>query len=369
MKKLELLTKYTLGSYELKNRLVMAPMTRNRAGEGNVPTKLNAEYYIQRSTAGLIITEAAQVSPQGVGYPNTPGIHSQQQVEGWKKVTSKVHENKGLIFLQLWHVGRISHPDFHNGELPVAPSAVKPAGKAFTSEGFKDFVTPKSLELKEISKIVEQYKIAAQKALEAGFDGVEIHGANGYLIDQFLLDGTNKRTDEYGITFENRTRFAFEIIEAIVEVWGSKRVGIRLSPSGIFNDMFDSNPIGLYTYFIDKLNEYNLAYIHLIEPMMPLDPEIHSHYLEDVTSHFRKIYNGTIITNSGYDKESGNRVISEGHADLVSYGKLFISNPDLPKRFELNAELTMADENTFYGGDEEGYTDYAFLEDIKEKVS
>jgi len=239
---INLLSPYKLGNLELPNRIVMAPLTRNRAGKGNVPGQLNATYYVQRASAGLIITEATQVSPQGLGYPSTPGIHSAKQVEGWKLVTDAVHQQGGRIVLQLWHVGRISHPDLQpDGALPVAPSAIAPKGEASTYEGQKPFVTPRALETSEIPEIIEQYRQGAKNALEAGFDGVEVHGANGYLLDQFLRDATNQRTDEYGGSIENRTRLLLEVTEAVTEVWGGERVGVRLSPSGTFNDMHDSN--------------------------------------------------------------------------------------------------------------------------------
>ncbi|MGP1383600.1 MAG: alkene reductase [Thainema sp.] len=355
----DLFTPVQLGRYTLPNRMVMAPLTRNRAGEGNVPHEMNAEYYRQRASAGLIISEASQVAPQGLGYPNTPGIYSDEQVEGWKKVTQAVHDAGGKIFLQLWHVGRISHPDLQpNGELPVAPSAIKPAGEASTYEGMKPFVTPRALETEEIPGIVEQYRLGAQNALAAGFDGVEIHSANGYLLDQFLRNGTNQRTDRYGGSVENRARLLLEVTQAVVDVWGGDRVGIRLSPSGSFNDMSDSDPATLFRYVAEQLNGFDLAYIHIIEPR-----------IDDVnnvnigSAFFRPIYNGTIIAAGGFDRESGNEELATGNADLIAYGRLFISNPDLPKRFELKAPLNDYDRDSFYGGDEQGYIDYPFLEE------
>ncbi len=247
MSKQPLLETFRLGDLNLKNRMVMAPMTRNRAGEGNVQREMNATYYRQRSSAGLIVTEASQVAPHGQGYPYTPGIHNPEQVEGWKKVTQAVHEEEGKIFLQLWHVGRISHPDFHQGKLPLAPSALKPEGQVYTFEGLKDFVTPRALETREIPDMIADYRNGARLAREAGFDGVEIHGANGYLIDQFLQDISNKRTDMYGGSIENRTRFLLEVVQAILEEWPSNRVGLRLSPSGEFNTMGDSHSRELFT--------------------------------------------------------------------------------------------------------------------------
>lgn len=356
MTKNTLLSNFSIGDLQLKNRMVMAPMTRNRAGEGNVPTELMAEYYRQRSGAGLIITEASQISPQGVGYPATPGIHSKEQVDGWKLVTNAVHEKGGKIFLQLWHVGRISHSDFHNGQLPVAPSAIKAAGQAFTYEGLKDFETPRALELEEIKSIVRDYKIAAENAKEAGFDGIEIHAANGYLIDQFLTDKTNHRKDEYGGSIENRARFLFEVLDAVCEVWPKNRVGVRLSPSGLFNDMGDSDPRSLFVYVIEKLNTYKLAYLHLIEPLMPIDE--HPQLVKDVASEFGKLYQGIRMVNGGFSKDSGNKAIERNIAELVSFGVQYLANPDLEKRFELDAELNFPNQDTFYGGNELGYTDY-----------
>lgn len=355
-----LLSPIKLGAYELPNRLVMAPLTRNRAGAGNVPHELNAVYYAQRSSAGLIISEATQISPQGVGYPATPGIHSPEQIEGWKLITKAVHDRGGRIFLQLWHVGRISHPSLQpNGELPVAPSAIAPEGMAATYEGEKPFVTPRALATEEIAGIVEDYRQAAQNALEAGFDGVEIHGANGYLIDQFLRNGSNQRTDQYGGSIENRARFALEVVEAVTSVWGADRVGIRLSPSGTFNSMSDSDPQALFSYVVSRLDRYNLAYIHIVEPRIDNGaPEG-----QNLTAgFFRSVYKGTIIAAGGHDQESGEALVANGEADLIAYGRWYISNPDLVERFAANAELNPYDRSTFYGGTEKGYTDYPTLQ-------
>ncbi|NOU59186.1 alkene reductase [Marinifilum caeruleilacunae] len=359
MTKNTLLSNFSMGDLQLKNRMVMAPMTRNRAGEGNVPTPLMAEYYKQRSGAGLIITEASQISPQGMGYPATPGIHTSQQVDGWKLITNAVHDQGGKIFIQLWHVGRISHPDFHGGDLPVAPSAIQPAGQAFTYEGLKDFVKPRALENIEIKAIVNDYKQAAQNAKDAGFDGIELHAANGYLIDQFLVDRTNQRDDEYGGSVENRARFLFEVLDAVNEVWPKNRIGIRLSPSGLFNDMGDSNPMSIFTYVIEKLNAYELAYLHLIEPLMPIDE--HPQLIPNVIDVYGDLYSGVRMANGGFTKDSGNLAIADEKTELVSYGVPYLANPDLEKRFELNAELNTAKQDTFYGGNEVGYTDYPSL--------
>ncbi len=356
-----LFTPVQLGRYELPNRIVMAPLTRNRAGDGNVPQPLNALYYQQRASAGLIISEASQVCPQGQGYPATPGIHSTEQVEGWKTVTQAVHERGGRIFLQLWHVGRISHPSFQpEGALPVAPSAIQPKGDAMTYEGMQPFVTPRALELDEIPGIIDQYRQGAKNALEAGFDGVEVHGANGYLLDQFLRDGTNHRTDAYGGSLENRARLLLEVTQAVVEVWGSDRVGVRLSPSSTFNDMADSDPQTTFSYAIQALNAFNLAYLHLIEPS---EADLRYGGTPIPTREFRPLYNGTLMVNWDYDQAMGHQAIASGDADLVSYGKLFIANPDLPRRFKENAPLNEPNPGTFYGGGAEGYTDYPSLED------
>lgn len=360
MTKNTLLSSFENGKLKLANRMVMAPMTRNRAGEGNVPTKLMAEYYEQRAGAGLIISEGSQISSQGMGYPATPGIYSQEQIEGWKQVTEAVHAKGGKIYIQLWHVGRISHPDFHQGELPVAPSAVKPAGQAFTYEGLKDYVSPRALELEEIKAIVEDYKKAAKNALQAGFDGVEIHAANGYLIDQFLVDKTNRRIDKYGGSVENRGRFLFEVLEAILEVCEADKVGIRLSPSGLFNDMGDSNPSTIFNHVIEKLGAYNLAYLHLLEPSAPIDdlPQMKA----DVGAYYGKQYKGVRMLNGGFTKEAAEEAIASKKAELVSFGVPYLANPDLEKRFAKGADLNVANQETFYGGNEVGYTDYPFLE-------
>lgn len=353
---INLLSPYKLGELELPNRIVMAPLTRQRAGKGNVPHQLNAEYYVQRATAGLIIAEATQVSPQGQGYPNTPGIYSAEQIAGWRLVTDAVHQHKGRIYLQLWHVGRISHPDLQPDQaLPVAPSAIAPKGQAMTLEGMKPFVTPRALETWEIPEIVEQYRKGAENALAAGFDGVEIHAANGYLIDQFLRDGANQRTDKYGGSIENRARLLVEVTEAVTGVWGANRVGVRLSPSGTYNDMRDSNPLETFGYAAEVLNKFGLAYLHIFEA---IEADIRHGGTVVPTSHLKERFQGTLIVNGGYDKNKGDAVLASGAADLVAFGTLYIANPDLPQRFALNAPLNQADPTTFYGGSEKGYTDY-----------
>lgn len=348
-----------IGTLSLPHRVVMAPLTRNRAAPGGVPQAMNATYYRQRASAGLIISEATQIAPEGVGYPNTPGIHSPEQIKGWQTATQAVHAAGGRIFLQLWHVGRISHPSLQpDGKLPVAPSAIKPAGKAATFKGPQDFVTPRALETHEIAGIVEQYRQAAENAKAAGFDGIEVHNANGYLLDQFLRDGTNQRTDGYGGSLDNRMRLPLEVLEAVLSVWPSDRVGIRLSPSGTFNDMNDSDPETTFDTFIAKLNDYDLAYLHLLEPV-EADVRHGGHAMP--THRFRPIYRGKLMVNADYDGASAERAIANGQADLVSFGRSYIANPDLPERLASGADLNTPDPDTFYGGDERGYVDYPSL--------
>ncbi len=356
MSSLDILSPFKLGPLQLPNRVVMAPMTRNRAGSGNVPGPLNAIYYAQRASAGLIISEATQISPQGVGYPGTPGIHSAEQVAGWKRVTDAVHAASGRMFLQLWHVGRISHPSLQpDGAIPVAPSAVAPAGQAMTIDGMKPFVTPRALETKEIAGIVEDYRRAARNARDAGFDGVELHGANGYLIDQFLRDRSNRRTDRYGGTALNRARFLIEVTGAIVGEWGAERVGVRLSPTNPFNDMADSNPAATFATAVAELSRFGLAYLHVVEPAAG-DP-VTAGQVPDIRF-FRRLWRGTLIGNKGYDLARANAVIQAGSADLVSFAILFLANPDLPVRFRRGGPFNSPDRKTFYGGTAAGYTDY-----------
>ena len=355
-----LFTPVKLGTYELPNRIVMAPMTRLRA-DGSVPWSLNATYYAQRATAGLIVTECTMVSPLSLGYLNCPGIYSSEQVEGWRLVTEAVHQAGGKVFLQLWHSGRISHPSLLNGEVPVAPSAIAAVGELHTPIGKVPMEPPRTLETDEIPGIVEQFRQGAKNAQIAGFDGVELHGAFGYLIDQFLQDCSNQRTDAYGGSIENRARFLLEVVGAVVEVWGGERVGIKLSPSNTVYGMGDSDPEATFGYVIKALNPFGLAYIHLMEPN---EIDLQKPVLNPVTSRFRPLYQGTIITNGGYDRAKGDAALMQGDADLVSFGKLFIANPDLPSRMEHNAPLNEPDPKTFYGqgkeGAEKGYTDYAF---------
>src|SRR3954447_10669767 len=322
---------YRLGDLDLSNRLVMSPMTRSRAVEGNVPNPLAATYYAQRASAGLIVTEATQVSPQGVGYIRTPGIHSTEQVKGWRAATEAVHRAGSKIFAQLWHVGRVSHPDFHDGALPVAPSALPVEGEAFTSRGRTKLVTPRALETDELPGIVATFRAAAENAKAAGFDGVELHGANGYLLDQFLRNGANQRTDEYGGTIRNRGRLPLEVAAAVIDVWGHERVGYKLSPAFSGYSMSDSNPAETFTYLATQLSALHLGYLHVTERVEPGRAR--------VTPLLRDVFNGTLIVNGGYDATSGNAAIANGEADLVAFGVPFLANPDLPRRYREHAPL------------------------------
>jgi N-ethylmaleimide reductase len=340
--------------------MAMAPMTRNRALAGNIASPLAKEYYVQRATAGLLITEGSQIMPEGQGYISTPGIHSSEQVAGWKTITQAVHAAGGKIFLQLWHVGRVSHSLYQpDGKPPVAPSAVAPAGQVYTPEGMKPYETPHALTLSEIKETIQQYGRAAQNAKEAGFDGVEIHGANGYLIDQFLQDGTNQRTDEYGGSVENRVRFLEEVTRAVIAVWGPERVGVRLSPNGSFNDMSDSNPEATFSQAVRVLDRLGVVYLHLRRGTKA--DERHGRKPVPMAN-FRALFKRTLIINDQFTRETAEAAVSDGTADVVAFGVPFIANPDLAKRFELNAPLNKPDTATFYGGNEKGYTDYPFLE-------
>lgn len=350
-------TPIDLGALQLPNRIIMAPLTRMRA-PNNLPTDMMATYYGQRASAGLIISEATPISPQGVGYPSIPGIWNKQQVEAWQKITDAVHKKNGRIVLQLWHVGRISHPDFHNGALPVAPSAIAPQGHAVTPTGMQPFVTPRALATDEIPGIVESYRQAALNALKAGFDGVEIHSANGYLLDQFLRDGTNQRTDLYGGSLENRARLLMEVTAAVVEACGAERVGLRLSPSGTFNDMTDSNPEAIFGYVAGQLNRFHLAYLHIVDA---LEGDIRHGAKVVSLDLLRKAYHGKLMVCGGYDQARAEATLKEGLADTVAFGQLYIANPDLVERFQQHAPLNTPDPNTFYGGDAKGYIDYPSL--------
>lgn len=359
MNKQHLLTPFNK-NISLKNRIVMAPMTRSRAAnDEKVPTDdLHGLYYEQRASAGLIITEGSQVSKRAVGYINTPGIYSKAQVEGWKKVTERVHRKGGKIVIQLWHVGRMSHPYFHNDELPLSASAINPNAQSFTEEGFKDTVTPKEMTLEDIKTTVKDFQNAAKNAVEAGFDGVEIHSSNGYLFHQFFNGTSNKRTDEYGGSISNRTRFFFEVLDAMKEVIPQEKIGARFNPSchGFFGMTMDEDTIPTFEYLINKLNDYNLAYIHLSEPFTDVSDIPYA--VTDIAKHFRPLYNGTLMINSEFDQEKGNKIIEDGDADLVAYGKLYVSNPDLVERFEKGLELADWDKDTFYTPGVKGYTDY-----------
>jgi N-ethylmaleimide reductase len=355
-----------LGDLTLQNRIIMAPLTRMRSLQpGNIPHALNAEYYAQRASAGLIISEATQISQKGQGYPATPGIHSQEQVAGWKLVTDAVHAKGGKIFLQLWHVGRISHSSHQpEGKLPVAPSAIQPSGKTFTADWKQvDFETPHALEINEIKSILEDYRIACENAKSAGFDGVEVHGANGYLLDQFLQDGANKRNDDYGGSMQNRARLLLEVMDTAIEVWGKGRVGVRLSPYGTFNDMSDSDPVALFGYVLAQLNTRQIGYVHMIEPRATSAGGSDAVAAEaSCTSEiFRQHFSGVFISAGGYTPETARKAVESGLADAVAFGRIYIANPDLVERIQSGAPLNPYNRATFYGGAEKGYTDYTFL--------
>lgn len=345
----KLLSPMRLGDVELPNRVIMAPLTRSRAdSDGRIPNDLMAEYYAQRASAGLIISEATIVDPMGAGYADTPGIYSDEQVKGWKKVVDAVHAKGGRIFLQLWHVGRVSDPVFLNGELPVAPSAVKPDGHVSLVRPKKEFVTPRALEISEIKAIVSAFKKGAENAKKAGFDGVEIHGANGYLIDQFLQDSTNRRDDEYGGSIENRARFMLEVTDAVLEVWDKGCVGMHLAPRMDAHDMGDSTRLDTFSYVARELGKREIAFICTRE------------YVADdsISPVLKKEFGGVLISNEGFTKDTAERLINEGSADAIAFGKLYIANPDLVERFEGDLGLNDPDPDTFYSGGAKGYTDY-----------
>lgn len=355
-----LLKNIRLGSIELNNRVVMAPLTRCRASgdDGRTPNELMVKYYVQRATAGLIISEATAVTPMGVGYANTPGIWSDEHVKRWRYVTEGVHKAGGKIVLQLWHVGRISHPMFLNGELPVAPSAIAPDGFINLVRPKTPFVTPRALDISEIPAIVESYRKGAENAKLAGFDGVEIHGANGYLIDQFLQDGTNKRTDEYGGSIENRARFALEVTDAVLSVWPADKVGYHIAPRGGSNHISDSDPLKTFSYLVSELGKRRLAFLFVRESEAP----------DSIGPKLKKIFKGPYIANDSLSVDSAHAILKRSDADAVSFGKLFIANPDLVHRIENRAPLNTPIPETFYGGGEKGYTDYPFLEETNFKM-
>jgi N-ethylmaleimide reductase len=364
-----LFTPLQVGELHLAHRIILAPLTRQRSSQpGDIPNAMNAEYYGQRaSQGGLLITEATHISRQGKGYPGAPGIHSQEQIEGWRLVTRAVHDKGGFIFLQLWHVGRISHSSLHpEMGLPVSASAIAPAEAwTATTADFKHvpYETPRALEIDELPGIVADYRRAAENAKAAGFDGVEIHSANGYLLDQFIEDSTNHRTDAYGGSIENRARLLLEVTDAVIKVWGKGRVGVRLSPFGKFADMGDSDPVAHFSYVLEELASRKIAYAHLVEPRVgaagrgdPIDDSAPR------TSHiFRPAFNGVLISAGGYTAATADQSIADHYADAIAFGRLFIANPDLPARFRYNADLNIPDRHTFYGGTEKGYTDYPAL--------
>lgn len=357
---MDLFSSYRIDSLILPNRIVMAPMTRCRAMEGNIPSSLSVIYYTQRASAGLIITEGSQVSPHGVGFHRTPGIHSIEQIAGWQRVTAAIHQAGGRCFLQLWHVGRVSHPDYLDGRLPIAPSALPVGEDLHTPDGTKKPIpVPRVLETDEIPWIVEQFRSAAANALMAGFDGVEIHGANGYLLDQFLRDGSNHRSDEYGGSLKNRMRFPLEVVRAVVSVWGRERVGYRISPHFTVHAMSDSDRTNTFVTFARKLDQCGIGYVHLIEAV---GGRLGAVQVNDrLAPAIRRVYGGTIIVNGGYDVRTGNEAIRTGAADLISFGSIFLANPDLPERFRRNSPLNDPDSSTYYTGEEHGYIDYPAL--------
>ena len=351
-----LFTPFTLGRMELKNRVIMAPLTRSRSSDSGVVPEYAATYYAQRAGAGLIVSEATNISAQARGSAKTPGIWTAEQVDSWRHVTAAVHARDGRMVLQLWHTGRISHPDLHGGALPVAPSALKPDGQAFTDGGLKDHVTPRALETSEIPAIVEDYRRAAERAKEAGFDGVEIHSANNYLLEQFIRDSTNRRTDRYGGSVENRLRFPLEVVEAVVGVWGGDCVGIRISPGTTQpgGAPLDSNPMGTYSAYLDALASHGLMYVHDIEGVtqMSRDPDGIDYPA------LRRRFGGAYIANNNYDLALANRTLGENGADLISFGRPFIANPDLVDRLRSGAPLAEAPKKYWYGGDAVGYSDW-----------
>lgn len=358
MKKSDLFQPIDLGPNRLANRIVMAPLTRSRATDDGVTKDMHVEYYRQRASAGLIVTEATNISPEGRGYAWTPGIFSAEQLREWKRVIDAVHAEGGKIFIQFWHVGRISHPDLQpEGALPVAPSAIKPEGKAFTNDGFKDHVTPRALETNEIARVVQDYVTAAENAKAAGFDGVEIHAANGYLLDQFLRDGANKRKDRYGGSIENRMRFPLEVVDAVVKVWGADRTGIRISPVTPAGDLTDSDPQVVFNAFTEELSKRKLVYLHVVEGATGGPRDMGGFDYGQLRDRFDGLYMG----NNGYDMKLAAERFEKDKLDLVCFGKPFISNPDLVERLKLNAPLNEPDKDTFYGGNEKGYTDYPTL--------
>lgn len=358
-----LLRPFQFNTSSFNNRMAMAPMTRSRAGnDGNLATDQMAIYYADRADAGLLITEGTVVSKKAVGFINVPGIYSKEQTESWKQVTQAVHDKGGKIFVQLWHTGRLSHPDLHNGELPHAPSAINPEAKAYVATGFVDTVTPKEMTVEEIKETILDFKNSTENAVEAGFDGVELHAANGYLFHQFFNGASNTRTDEYGGSIENKARILFETLDALKDVIDYSRVGVRLNPSmhGVQGMTLDQDTIPTHEYIVNRLNDYGLAYVHFTEPFTDVSEVPYA--VTEIAKHFRPIYKGLLMINKGFTKESGNQVIEDGYADMVAYGVPFIANPDLVQRFEEDAPLNAADQSTFYTFTAKGYNDYPKME-------
>lgn len=349
-----------VGDFTLPNRVVMAPLTRARA-PGRVPNSMMAEYYAQRASAGLIVSEATAISAQGFGWHDAPAIYSDEQIAGWKRVTEAVHAAGGKIFLQLWHMGRLSHPDYHDGRPAVAPSAITPPGEAHVPTGKKPFSMPHALTIDEIADVVNDYATATKNAREAGFDGVEIHGANGYLIDQFLRTASNHRIDEYGGSIPKRVRFLLEVVRAVTEAWSPQRTGLRLSPTMNGFGMEDEDPIALYRHVAESLNPFDLAYVHTAESIRP--GRIYNPEAPRVTPEIRDRYDGVLFTNGGYDKETAAKALENNEADAIAFGQAFIANPDLPQRFRVDAPLNTPDVDTYYSPGSQGYVDYPTLAD------
>jgi len=359
---MKLLEPFELGPLALHNRVVMAPMTRSRATPEGVVGELTATYYQQRASMGLLLSEGVNISAQAVGSPFTPGLYTDAQVAGWKLVTKAVHDAGGLIFAQLWHTGRVGHSSVRNGELPVAPSARRIEGQQhYTPTGMQDYEVPRALSTDEVRAVVQDYRRAAERAKEAGFDGVELHGAFGYLPNQFLVDGANQRTDEYGGSVENRSRFVLEVMQALVDVWGPQRVGIKLSPSTPYNNMLDSDPQALFSYLIGALNHLPLAYLHLMQAGELPATDQFANWPQDVVGTYAALYQGTLIANQGYTQESAEQELANGRAALIAFGTLALANPDLPARFAQHGPFNQPDRATMYGGAAHGYVDYPTL--------
>ncbi|AMR30074.1 alkene reductase [Mucilaginibacter sp. PAMC 26640] len=359
---MKLLEKTTLGKLTLKNSMVMSAMTRSRANQNGVVGEMTVQYYTQRAGAGLMFTEAIRISEEATGSPLTPGIYTAEQIAAWKKVTQAVHDNGGLIVAQLWHTGRAGHSVDRNGKLPLAPSALPITGaQHFTSQGPKDYETPQEITINEIRQTIADYGQAAKNALEAGFDGVELHAANGYLPSQFLAESANQRTDDYGGSIPNKARFVLEVMEELIRVVGGDKVGIKLSPFHPYGDMILDDPAGTYTYLVEELSKLNFAYVELMK-RSPYFPSPAHYPADDEIDFFGSRIKQTVIANAGYDKVIAEAELEKGIAKLVSFGTLFLANPDLPKRFELDTELNQSDRATMFGGGDQGYIDYPFLD-------